>query len=99
MLDSNKRYFVNVMGAVRSVLEAWAEENGMELLGQSLTLSSCEKVYELDVSHNSDLHIEQHLLGSGRSELKNGRKTIGLVCRDTNSDGTRIVIQPHVRDR
>lgn len=99
MLDMSKRYYVCATAHLKSVIEAWASENDMELIGQDVALPSCPKAYELDVSCNEDLHVALKLLGSGHPDFVNGKRRIGRVRYDCGAQVPRIVIYPEVRDR
>lgn len=99
MLDMSKRYYVCATAHLKSVIEAWASENNMELIGQDVALPSCPKAYELDVSCNEDLHVALKLLGSGRPDFLNGERRIGRACYDSGAQVPRVVIYPEVRDR
>lgn len=99
MLDLGKRYFVSAGCYPRSVIEAWANENTMKLIGEDVDLPTCRRVYELDVQYNEDLVVQMRLLGSGRPNFLNGTKVIGNVCYDNAMGETRMVIYPAIRDR
>ena len=99
MLDSKKKYYVSVGGYPKSVIESWANENAMELIGEEMGLPTCGRVYELDVQHNGDLTVSVKLMGSGRSNFLNGKRMIGGVTYDNTMGETRVVIWPAIRDR
>ena len=98
-LNLEKRYFVQADGHLKSVLESWAHENGMELIGEEMSLDLCKQVYELNVQQNDDLWMDTRRFGVGYSSLVNGERTIGDVKQDALDGRLCVLIKPEVRDR
>ena len=99
MLDLREKYYVSAGAHLKSVIENWANENTMKLVGEDVALPTCGRVYELDVQHNADLVVKMKLLGSGRMYFMNGERTIGTVKYDRGMDNVKTVIYPMIRDR
>lgn len=98
-LNLEKRYFVESDGYAKSVLEGWARENDMELVGKEMSLDLCKQAYELNVQHNRDLWMDARCFGVGYSSLINGQRTIGDVKQDALDGLLCVLIKPKVRDR
>lgn len=98
-LNLEKRHFVKSDGHVKSVIEGWARENDMELIGEEMSLDSGKQVYELNVQHNRELWMDTRCFGVGYSSLINGKRTIGDVEQDAVEDLLCVLITPKVRDR
>ena len=99
MLNTEKKYYVSAGSYLKSVIESWASENTMKLIGEEIALPTRERVYELDVRYNDDLSIAMKLLGSGRPNFLNGKRVIGGVTYDNALSESRVVIWPVIRDR
>lgn len=99
MLDLGKKYYVSAGCHPKSVIEGWANENTMKLIGENLALPSCGRVYELDVRYNNDLKVAMRLLGSGRPNFLNDKKVIGNVVYDHAMSGVQVIVYPAIRDR
>lgn len=99
MLDLRKKYYVSAGVHLRSVIESWANENTMKLVGEEISLPTCGRAYELDVQHNANLVVTMKLWGTKRMNFINGERTIGTVKYDWGMDGAKTVIYPMIRDR
>lgn len=98
-LNQEKRYFVAIGEYLRSVIEAWANENTMKLKDEPLTLDSGTKVYELDVQYNDCLGMTAGKFGVGYSAFVNGKRRIGGVETDSLDDIMCVLVKPEIRDR
>ncbi len=99
MLNQNRRFFVAAGENLKSVLEAWANENTMKLKGEDVALETCKRAYELDVQCNEDLAVRMRLLGVGYQDFMNGKKAIGRVKYDFVEGMQCTVVYPEIRDR
>lgn len=99
MLSTDKKYYVRAGSYPKSVIESWANENTMKLIGEDIALPTCGRVYELDVRYNEDLAVAMKLLGSGRPNFLNGKRVIGGVTYDNAPGEARVVVWPRIRDR
>lgn len=99
MPRTDEKYYVRVGSYLKSVIESWANENTMELVGEEIVLPTCGRVYELDVRYNEDLVVAMKLLGSGRPNFLNGKRVIGGVTYDNALGEARVVVWPIIRDR
>lgn len=99
MLNQNRRFFVAAGENLKSVLEAWANENTMKLKGEDVRLETCKRAYELDVQFNEDLAVRMRLLGVGYQSFMNGEKSIGRVQYDFFEDVRCTVVYPEIKDR
>ncbi len=77
MLDLGKKYYVVVGCLPKSVIESWANENAMKLIGEETKLPTCGMAYELDVQYNEHLTVAAKLMGSGRPNFLNKKRAIG----------------------
>lgn len=98
-MNLEKKYYVAAGCLLKSVVATWASQNGMKLIGEDVSLPTCPRAYELDVSCNDDLRVGMRLLGSGRPDFRNGDKVIGHVTYDDAPNVQRVVIYPEIRDR
>lgn len=99
MLDQKKRFFVAAGENLKSVIEAWANENTMKLKGEDVALETCKRAYKLDTQYNEDLRVHMRLLGVGYQSFMNGKKAIGQVKYDIFEGVQCTVIYPEIRDR
>ena len=98
MLDSRKHYYVTATMYPESVLVAWANENGMTVIGEIVALP-CGAVYELGVRGNDDLSIKFKLFSTKHRRFMNRERCIGSVKYGSMGDNTDIVVYPEIRDR
>lgn len=99
MLDLRKKYYVSAGSNLRSIIESWANKNTMKLIGEDVSLPTCSRAYELDVQHNEDLKVAMRLLGSGRPNFMNGKRTIGKVMYDKVCSVQCVIVYPEIEDR
>lgn len=97
MSSSNSKYFA-VTPIDQSELFKWASKNEMKLIGQPVTLPSCQRAWELDTRDNAEIHLDMALLGQGRMRLMNDQKAIGIAHFDhlmANRTGiNHVVVSP-----
>ena len=100
MLNPKEKYYVFVGTQFKDIIESWAKENDIKIVGGEVILPRHGRVLELDVRDNEDLHIKGRFLGSGHPALLNEKRQIALIHRDTNR-GKMVssIIYPEIRDR
>ncbi len=95
MLDVEKKFFALRECPSKEIVEAWAEENEISVVGDEIGFVGGKYFYQLDVTKNADLRIKHRPVGE--DALLNGEREIGRVHYDYLLK--MMVVRPEIRDR